>query len=80
MKKKNLVYLAILLLTVLHQDFWLWDDPTLVFGVLPAGLAYHVFYSIAAAAVWALAVRYAWPSEVEDFAEAENESDEAPPP
>ena len=44
----------------------MWDDPTLVFGVLPAGLAYHVFYSIAAAAVWALAVRYAWPSEVED--------------
>ena len=80
MKKKNLVYFAILLLTVLHQDFWLWDDSTLVFGVLPAGLAYHVFYSIAAAAVWALAVRYAWPSEVEAFAETENESDEAPTP
>ncbi len=80
MNKKILVYLAILLLAVLHQDFWLWDDPTLVFGVLPAGLAYHVLYSIAAAAVWALAVRYAWPSEIEAFAESEDDSDEAPAP
>ncbi len=78
MSKKKLVYLAILLLTVLHQDFWLWDDPTLVFGILPAGLAYHVLYSIATAAVWALAVRYAWPSDVETFAEARQDSDEAP--
>ena len=80
MNKKTLVYLAILLLAILHQDFWFWDDPALVFGSLPVGLAYHVFYSIAAAALWALAVRYAWPSNVEAFAELENDLDKNPAP
>ena len=50
---------------VLHQDFWLWDDKTLVFGLLPVGLAYHVAYTLLASAVmWAL-VRWAWPEHLE---------------
>ncbi len=47
---------------MLHQDFWLWNDRTLLLGFLPVGLAYHAGYSIAAAALWALAVIFAWPS------------------
>ncbi len=39
--KKTAVYLGILVLGLLHQDFWFWDDPTLIFGFLPVGLAYH---------------------------------------
>ncbi len=32
----------LVLLAVLHQDFWWWDDGhTLVFGFMPVGLAYH---------------------------------------
>ena len=48
---------------LLHQDFWFWRraEP-IVFGVLPIGLAYHALYSIVAAAVMWLLVRYAWPS------------------
>ncbi len=65
------VYIAAVLLAILHQDFWLWDNDTLVFDFLPVGLAYHIGYSIAAAAVWAAAIKYAWPSHVEDFAEGD---------
>jgi hypothetical protein len=47
----------------LHQDVWNWKrvEP-LVFGFLPAGLAYHAAYSIGAALLMALLVRQAWPS------------------
>ena len=37
-------------LVVLHHDFWWWDDATIVVGFLPVGLAYHVGFTIAAAA------------------------------
>jgi len=58
---RKLVYLGVIALAVLHQDFWLRDDPTLVAGVLPVGLAYHALYSLACAGLWLFAVRYAWP-------------------
>lgn len=73
MTKKKLVYLAIVFLAILHQDFWYWDDPTLVFGFLPIGLAYHALYSVVAALVWYLAIIYAWPSDAEVFAEGGRE-------
>ena len=42
--KRKLVYVGIVLLFVLHQDFWLWEDTTLVFGFIPIGLAYHALW------------------------------------
>lgn len=71
---KRLVYTLILLLAVLHQDFWFWDDATLVLGFLPVGLAYHALYSVLAALAWFLALTYAWPSEVEAFARERQET------
>ncbi len=60
---------------VLRQDFWFWTDKTLVFGVLPVGLAWQVGYSILAALIlWGL-VRWQWPRELEqleDLAEQEH--------
>jgi hypothetical protein len=54
------------LLLIAHQDFWWWDDSeTLVFDFIPIGLAYHACVSVAAAILWALAVRYCWPATVE---------------
>ena len=52
---------------LLHQDGWNWDksDP-LVFGFLPIGLAYHAGYSILAAIMMAVLVRFAWPKHLED--------------
>jgi hypothetical protein len=66
---RRLVWSAFVLLFVLHQDFWLWDDRTLVFGYLPVGLLYHVLYSIAAALLWVAAIRWAWPTHIESWAE-----------
>ena len=63
---KTIVWVLLLLLMVLHQDIWFWTDNRLVFGFLPMGLAYHVLLSLAAAGVWLLAVRFAWPAEEEE--------------
>ncbi|MGD2111463.1 MAG: DUF3311 domain-containing protein [Phycisphaerae bacterium] len=63
---KTFVYAAIILLALAHQDCWWWDNSeTLVFGFLPIGLAYHAGISIAAAILWALAVKYCWPEAVD---------------
>jgi len=67
---KIIVYGLILLLLILHQDFWFWDNSeTLVFGFIPIGLAYHAGVSVAACVLWALAVRFCWPSGVDDLAD-----------
>ena len=61
----KLLLAALAVFVVLHQAQWLWTDGSLVFGFLPAGLAYHVGFSLATAGLWALVVRYAWPTDVE---------------
>ncbi|MFM2161758.1 MAG: hypothetical protein RLZZ383_1270 [Pseudomonadota bacterium] len=53
---------AVVVLALLHQDVWWWADPTLVAGAVPIGLAWHVGYALAAAALWAAVGRWAWPS------------------
>jgi hypothetical protein len=53
--------LALAALYLLHNDIWFWREPRLVLG-LPAGLLYHALYCVAAAALAALAVRFAWPT------------------
>lgn len=65
---RSLVWLLVLALFVLHQDFWWWDNKTLVLGFMPIGLLYHALFSVAAALVWALANKVAWPTEVEAWA------------
>lgn len=55
------LWLALAVVIVLHHDFWLWDPPPRLVLGLPAGLLYHAFYCVAAAALMALAVRRAWP-------------------
>lgn len=73
------VYLGIVLLLILHYDFWLWGDPTLVSGFLPVGLAYHMGYSLATAALWYLASECAWPDDAVNFAESPDEpADDGP--
>ena len=56
----------LILLGILHQDFWFWNQiEPLVFGFIPIGLAYQVGVSIAAAILWAMAVHYCWPPDVD---------------
>jgi len=47
-----LLWIAIAVLFLLHNDFWLWDDPRRLLG-LPVGLAWHALYCLAVAAVLA---------------------------
>jgi uncharacterized oligopeptide transporter (OPT) family protein len=59
-----LLYAALATLYLLHNDLWLWNDPSLVLG-LPVGLVYHVVFCLATSAVLALLVTYAWPDDLE---------------
>jgi hypothetical protein len=70
---RRAVWIFGLVLGVLHWDFWLWDDATLLFGFLPIGLAYHAVFSVLCGVVWALAVKFAWPEHIERWAEETSE-------
>ena len=59
----------VVVLIVLHQDNWFWDSESLVLGIFPIGLFYHCCISLAAAAVWFLATKIAWPVELIEEAE-----------
>lgn len=71
---RTLVWALVLLLVILHQDNWFWDDGTLVFGFLPIGLAYHCCISIAAAIVWFMATKHCWDRDLEAPAAGEEVS------
>ena len=65
---RKLVVALVIVMAVLHQDFWNWDNASLVFGFLPVGLAYHAAYSLLVAALWFFSIRVAWPSRLETWA------------
>ena len=68
---KILVGGLFLLMFVLHQAKWWWDDATLVLGFLPVGLAFHAAFSLACTALGWIPIKMAWPHDLEAFAEAE---------
>ncbi len=63
------IWVIFVVLCIVHQDVWFWHDRTLVFGFIPVGLAYHAGISLAAVTLWTMAIRWAWPSEVEAWAD-----------
>ena len=70
-----LLTLMVCAVYVLHQDFWNWKKTEpLTFGFLPPGLAYHAGYSILAAIMMAVLVKFAWPKHLENSEEEENDS------
>ena len=66
---RYLVWLMFAALFVLHHDFWWWDDSTLVLGFLPMGLAWHAGFSLVASLFWLMALKFAWPSGIERWAD-----------
>ena len=74
---RTLVWLAVVVLFLAHQDFWWWDNRNLVFGFLPVGLAYHAAFSLVAGLIWALACKFAWPDEIEAWASEGETSSQA---
>ena len=72
--------LAILGIYVLHQDIWFWRTARpFVFGFMPIGLFYHGVFSIAAALLMWLLVKYAWPSHLEEEVEQQATTTEDKP-
>ena len=66
MKRPILLSLLVLVVYALHQDFWNWNQAEpLLFGLLPIGLAYHAAYSVAAALLMVVFVKFAWPAHLE---------------
>jgi hypothetical protein len=63
--KKLLLFLMVAGVYILHQDNWNWRSTDIVMGFLPIGLAYHVGYSILAAIMMAVLVKFAWPTYLE---------------
>jgi hypothetical protein len=74
--KKVLLFLFIAAVYLLHQDTWNWKNSDLVFGILPVGLAYHAGYSILAAIMMAVLVKWAWPGHLEQTEPHDASSDE----
>ncbi len=68
-RSSRLLWIAALILLVLHQDFWFWDNENLLFGFVPVGLAYQAGYSLASAALWGWAMNFAWPAHIEAMAD-----------
>lgn len=54
---KIVLYCLLVLLFVLHNDFWLWDNAQIVFGI-PVGLLYHIVYCLVATILMAIIVKY----------------------
>ncbi len=69
--KRILFWLALVVLFVVHHDWWFWDDGRLVFGFLPVGLGYQALISLAAAGLWAVAVFRVWPELFRDEVDEE---------
>ena len=67
----RLAWGLVLVLGLVHYDFWFWEDKTLVFGFMPVGLLFHALISVGAGVAWFLVVRNAWPGHVERWAAEE---------
>ena len=75
--KRILLIVAVVALYALHQDFWFWRTAhPLVLGFVPIGLFYQACYSVAAALLLWLLVKFAWPSHLEREALGDSQEEE----
>ncbi len=68
MYRKTIIAVYFVLLFILHQDFWLKNDPRLVLGFLPVSLAYHVVWTLLVAFGWFLVGKFCWPQQLDEAA------------
>ncbi len=69
---KVVVWILLGLLVVVHQLDLVNASRTLVADFLPLPLVYHAGLSVAAAVVWFLVTRFAWPEEAEPEVSSSN--------
>lgn len=64
--KRTLLIIAVIVVYVLHQDFWFWRTAhPIVFGFIPIGLFYQGCFSVVASLLMWLLVKFAWPAHLE---------------
>lgn len=68
-RRRWFFYGLLVILFIFHHDYFFWDWH-IVLGGIPAGLFYDMLYSCICAFTWWLMVRYAWPEELEKFADS----------
>ena len=71
---RYVIWFLVLVLAIIHQDFWNWNDRTLVLGFMPIGLFYHACISVGAGVVWFLACQFAWPEDADEDVSASKET------
>mgnify|MGYP007073296139 CR=1 FL=1 len=75
---KYVVWLLLLVLVIVHQDVWFWDDPTLVWGFMPVTLLFHAGISLGAGITWYLAPIFAWTEVADEQAAGSHAGADAP--
>lgn len=60
---KWILYLALFVLYILHNDLWFWNDPRLFLGI-PIGLLYHIGFCVAVSLILISLVNFAWTSDL----------------
>lgn len=55
-----IAYLALVLLYLLHNDLWFWNDSRIIMG-LPIGLLYHVCFCFGSSILMFILIRFCWP-------------------
>ena len=79
--KRVFLIILVVVLYILHQDFWFWRTARpLAFGFLPTGLFYHAGYTLAVSLVMWVLIKRAWPAHLEAEVEQvlhQHEEDEA---
>ncbi len=63
-RARRVVLVLLGLLYLLHNDFWNWGQPELVWGV-PSGLLYHLGLCVLASLLFWLLIRVGWPKQLE---------------
>lgn len=54
-----ILYLLLMVLFILHNDFWFWRTSQIVLG-LPVGLLYHILFCFAASGLMYSLVKLVW--------------------
>lgn len=67
LRNRRLMWIIFAALVILHQDWWFWNNGSLVFGFLPIGLAYQILITLAASALWGWAAFNAWPDHFDEL-------------
>ena len=62
---KNFLYVTWVIVYLMHNDIWFWDNPSLVMGI-PIGLFYHIVYCFVASVLLFLLIKNAWPKFVDE--------------